>query len=89
MSSGEKLLSRMRESKAGWQFNDLDKLFRYYGFKVREGGKHCIYTNQKYPFLIATVTRNRSLAIGYVQHAIKLIDQILELENTAKGEGKK
>ena len=77
----------MKESKAGWQFNDLDRLYRYYGFKVREGGKHCVYTHPKYPKLKATVTRSRSLAIGYIQCAIKQIEQLRELEKAEQGEG--
>ncbi|MEX2492952.1 MAG: hypothetical protein WD425_14450 [Nitrospirales bacterium] len=86
MTSKEKLLSKMRDSKSGWQFKDLDRLYRYFGFKVREGGKHCIYTHPEHPTLMATVTRSRSLAIGYIQHAIKLIDKILEIQQSETGE---
>jgi len=85
MGSGDKLLSKMRDSKTGWQFHDLDRLYRYYGFKVREGGKHCIYTHPEHPSLLATVTRSRSLPIGYIQHAIKIIDKLLELSQKKEG----
>ena len=57
----------------------------YYGFKVREGGKHCIYTHPEHPSLLATVTRSRSLPIGYIQHAIKIIDKLLELSQRIRG----
>lgn len=69
-------MARMRQSKTGWGFNDLDALYRGFGFEVREGGKHTMYIHPRFPELRATVARHRSLPIGYVQHAIRLIEEL-------------
>ena len=86
MSKGEKLLMRMRASKAGWSPQDLDRLYRHYGFSVREGGKHCVYFHSKYPFLMATVKRHTQLGKGYIQDAINLIDKLKVLEGAGDGQ---
>lgn len=80
MSRAQSLLKRMRRSKAGWTYVDLDNLYIGFGFKVREGGKHRIYIHSRYPQLRATVTRSRSLAKGYIRHALHVIDKLSELE---------
>lgn len=80
MSSVERLLERMRRSKAGWTFDDLEKLYVGLGFEMREGGKHRIYIHPKFPELRATVTRSRSLAKGYVEHALHLAKRLKEME---------
>lgn len=76
MSKAEKILEKMRNSKAGWTFNDLHTLYMGFGFECREGGKHVIYFHPDYPELRATVARHGSLPVGYIQHAIKLIDNL-------------
>jgi len=88
MPSGEaeKLLGQMRASKAGWTANDLETVYCGYRFDAKEGGKHRLYVHPKYPELRATVTRHKSLPIGYVHTAIKLIDRLLELEKGEKHE---
>lgn len=85
MSSADKLFIRMLQSKTGWGFNDLDSLYRGFGFEVREGGKHTMYIHPKFPELRATVARHRSLPVGYIQHALQLIEKLKDLE---QGEGK-
>jgi predicted RNA binding protein YcfA (HicA-like mRNA interferase family) len=82
MADAEKLLSRMRASKSGWGEKDLESLYLGFGFQVREGSKHRIYSHPKYPQLYATVARHTSLAIGYVSTAVKLIDQLEKLESS-------
>lgn len=79
MSSAERLLARMRQTAAGWGQDDLDALFRGFGFQAREG-KHTVYRHPKYPQLRATVPRHGSLAKGYVRYAVKLIDTLKSLE---------
>jgi len=79
MSDKCKLLERMRRRKAGWRFSDLENLYVKFGFKKYEGSKHTMYIHPEFPELRATVTRHRSLPIGYIQFAIKLIDRIEEL----------
>jgi hypothetical protein len=80
LEAAEKLLERMRASKAGWGENDLETLYLAFGFQFREGNHHRVYFHPKYPYLYATVARHRSLAKGYVSTAVKLIDQLRQLE---------
>jgi hypothetical protein len=80
MNDAEKLLVRMRASKADWSFKDLETLYLGYGFSYREGGSHRFYYHPKYPMLYATVARHTSLAKGYVVAAIRLVDQLQQLE---------
>ena len=82
-SKGGKLLEQMRGSKAGWGRRDLDRLYKSFGFHIRHGSAHDIVIHPKYPFLRATLPRHSSLARGYVEYAVKLVDKLMELE---KGE---
>ncbi|MFA5092356.1 MAG: hypothetical protein WC543_00165 [Candidatus Omnitrophota bacterium] len=75
-----KLLERMRCSKSGWRFTDLEKLYSKYGFEKKEGGKHALFLHPDFPELRATVTRHNSLPLGYIQFAVKLIDKLEELQ---------
>jgi hypothetical protein len=88
MSSIQDLLERMRRSKAGWTFADLEKLYIGLGFEVREGGKHRVYIHPAFPELRATVTRSHSLAKGYIQHALHLAERLKEMEMEVKHEEK-
>jgi len=83
MSQADKLLERMRSSKAGWGADDLHALYVGFGFEFRHGGKHTIYIHHEFPELRATVARHRSLAVGYIQHAISLIDRLKKLKEEA------
>ena len=76
MTSAEKLYQRMRRTKAGWRPSDLDRLYRGFGFEVVEGAKHTLYSHPEFPNLRATVTRSRSLAVGYIEHALQLIAEL-------------
>jgi predicted RNA binding protein YcfA (HicA-like mRNA interferase family) len=80
MDAAEKLLERMRASKASWSAQDLETLYLGFGFQVREGGRHRFFYHPKYPQLYATVARHNSLAKGYIATAVKLIDQLKQLE---------
>lgn len=84
MSRGDELLEKMRRTKTGWKFNDLDALYLSFGFEKYEGGKHTMYIHPTFPELRATVTRHKNLAIGYIQHGVKLIDRLKDLERRTK-----
>lgn len=79
MNGDEKLLASMRRSKAGWGWNDLDRLYTSFGFTKREGGKHTVYILPQCPTLRSVVARHRSLPIGYVSTALRLIDKAKEI----------
>lgn len=80
MGAAEDLYERMCRTKAGWKSSDLITLYEGFGFVRREGGDHTVFYHPKYPRLMATVTRARSLPIGYVQTALKLIRQLREMD---------
>lgn len=80
MDRSQKLLSRMRASKAGWRQKDLEALYTGFGFEFREGSGHRVYFHPKYPQLYATVPRHGPLAKVYISTAVRLIDQLNELE---------
>lgn len=84
MSQADKLLEKMRNSKSGWGADDLHALYVGFGFEFRHGGKHTVYIHPKHTELRATVARHRSLAIGYIQHAIGLIDKLNKLKEEAE-----
>jgi len=86
MTSAEKLYQRMRRTKAGWRPSDLDRLYRGFGFEVVEGAKHTLYIHPEFPNLRATVTRSRSLAVGYIVNALQLIETLKE-ERGGMGDG--
>lgn len=83
MTSAEKLYRRMRRTKAGWKPSDLDRLYRGFGFEVVQGAKHTLYIHPEFSNLRATVTRSRSLPVGYVEHALRLIAELKEKRRSA------
>jgi len=85
MPDRDKLLERMRRSKSGWRFSDLERLYLEFGFTKYEGSKHTMYIHPEFPELRATVTRHRSLPTGYIQFAIKLIDKLKGLREEKNG----
>lgn len=73
MASADALLERMIRSKAGWTSRDLETVYTGFGFSCREGGKHTVYSHPGHPDLRTTVTRARSVPVGYIQEAIRLV----------------
>ena len=80
MPAVDDLLERMRRSKGGWSADDLEKLYIGLGFESREGAKHRVHIHARFPELRATVTRSRSLAKGYIDHALRIAKRLEELE---------
>ena len=81
MADVNKLLSRMRASRAGWGQADLEALYLGFGFEFREGKQHRFYFHPNHPELFATVARHSPLAKGYITHAIRLIEWLMQLED--------
>ena len=88
MSKAEKILEKMKNSKHGWTADDLHTLYTGFGFEFREGGKHMVYFHPAHPELMATVARHGVLVVvlvvGYIQTALKLIDQLKKIEGERK-----
>lgn len=87
MSDGDVgLLERMRRTRSGWGEDDLDRLYRSFGFReiTRPRAPHRVYVHPDHPDLRATVARKKSLPKGYATTAVRLIDKLLEKQK-AKG----
>lgn len=80
------LLEQMRKSKSNWKKEDIEKLYKEFGFIIRHGSNHDIVTHPEFPKLRATLARHKALPKGYVQFAVKLIDQLLELQKEGSNE---
>ena len=80
------LLERMRRTRSGWGEDDMDRLYRSFGFReiTRSRAPHRVYVHPNYPDLRATVARKSSLPKGYATTAVRLIDKLLERQK-AKG----
>ena len=84
----EKLLERMRASKAGWSRNEVAALYEQYGFAIRQGSSHDIVSHPEYPELRATLPRHDELAKAYVVHAVRLITRLKELRSGGADENR-
>jgi hypothetical protein len=86
-SKAHKLLDRMRRSKADWMAKDLLQLYEGFGFLITHGSNHDIVKHPRYLNLRTTLPRHKFLARGYVEYAVKLIDELLVLEKQEKEHG--
>lgn len=84
-TSAEKLLARMRASKTGWGPSDLHRLYMGFNFRCREGARHSIYIHTRYTDIRDTVSRHGELPVGYVQAALKNVDEVLRREADNRG----
>ena len=76
---GGNLLARARRAPAGFSVADLRQLYVMFGFEIRPGN-HPIAKHPTFPYLRATLPNHRSFAKEYVRTAVKLIDEVLRLE---------
>ncbi len=77
----------MRHSKSGWKRRDLDNLYKGYDFVISHGSKHDIVKHPIYPQLRTTLPRHSYLARGYVEYAVKLIEELLILDRKESQSG--
>lgn len=82
------LLEAMRRSKNNWTRKDLEDLYIGFGFRIRVGEKHDIAIHRKYPQLRGNLPNHKSFAKGYISSAVRLIDQLKELEIRGGKNGK-
>ena len=80
MDDGEKLLSRMRTSRAGWSERDIEKLLTSFGFTFRQATHGRLYYHPSYPQLALNVAHRRELGKYYITASVKLIDDLKKLE---------
>jgi hypothetical protein len=83
VSRGEKLLIRMRASKADWSVGEALTVYRWAGFTVREGARHIVVQHPDFPWLAATITRSSPLPTGYIQALLELVARAEECRKGA------
>ena len=76
----EKLLQRMRATKAGWSNLDVHSLLSSFGFTYREATHGRLYSHPRYPQLVLNVAHRREIGKFYIAAAIRLINNLKELE---------
>lgn len=76
----EKLLKQMKATKANWKASDIVRLYEGFGFIITHGANHDKVKHPDFPELRTTLPRHRDIAKVYVEIAIKLVDQLLELQ---------
>ncbi|GIK66997.1 MAG: hypothetical protein BroJett018_47910 [Chloroflexota bacterium] len=80
-TKGEKLLEKLRRSKAGWHAKELKELYESFGFTVVAGKSHDIVKHPDYPQLRYTLPRHaKELPKSYASETLKIIEILLELE---------
>lgn len=79
MSAREKLLGKARRSQAGWSAQDVDRLYKAWGFVVKRiSAKHTSYEHPDYPDITAAVTRSSGeISKAYVTDAIDAIEEVI------------
>ena len=70
----------MKLTKDGFGQDDFKCLYEGFGFARKEKSGHTIYQHPDYPWLLATVGRHSNLAKGYAATAVKLIEEVLRLQ---------
>lgn len=83
-SKAEKLLEGMRRSSANWKRRDLETLLIAYGFELRHGGNHDTFKHVEYPELRIVLPRHGKIKNVYIKKAVKLIDKLLQMQDTDK-----
>ena len=82
----EKLLAQMRASPANWKATDILRLYKGFGFIITHGANHDKIKHPDFPELRTTLPRHRDVAKVYVEIAVMLVDQMLELQKGARNE---
>jgi hypothetical protein len=90
VSKAEKLLKKARNSNKGWKRTTLNALYEGYGFVIESRSKHDIAYHEDYisKGLRTTLPRSNKVNSAYVSEAIRLIEMLMELQESEKEEAK-
>lgn len=77
-AKSEKLLEKMRRSQANWKKRDLENLLLGYGFQLRHGSNHDIFTHPELHGTQFVLPRHGAVKKVYVRKAVRLIDKLSE-----------
>lgn len=75
-----KLLEQMKRSKSNWKRVDIARLYEGFGFIITHGANHDKIKHPRFLELRTVLPRHNDIAKVYVEIAIKLVDQLLELQ---------
>ena len=75
-AKSEKLLQRMRRSQANWKRRDVQQLLFGYGFQLRHGSNHDVFTHPELIGIQLVLPRHGKVKKVYVKKAIRLIDNL-------------
>ena len=78
---GRKLLEKAKNSSAGWRRDDIINLYEHFGFEIKTGGYDINAIHPVYKDLRASISKSSGeLANGYIRHAVKMIEKLLEYQ---------
>jgi hypothetical protein len=60
-------------------------LYEGFGFRIRHGASHDVASHPDYPQLRETLPRHRKVASYLVRNAVKLVDQLIALQEAEGG----
>lgn len=84
--SGEKLLDRMKQTKAGWGQRQIHRLLQSFGFSLVQSG-HRRYQHHRFASLRTTIPRQNELPVGYIKDLLNLMENLKLLEAQTPGAG--
>jgi len=76
----------MRQSAKNAKLNDIISLYEGYGFTITHGSNHDLVRHPDYPQLKQTLPRHGKVKTYLVRNAIKLVEQLLELQAAEENE---
>lgn len=87
MPRADRLYEKAIRTKSGWRLQELLRLYEGFGFVVKEGRKHIVVSHPLHRNLVTTITRKRTLARGYIDEAVKIIEALQGLEEKGERDG--
>lgn len=85
-TSAEKLLTKAKNTQSGWNRQEIDRLYKGFGFIIRHGSNHDIVSHPDYPNLRETLPRHGIIKPVYVRRAVRLINALLDQQENDSNE---
>jgi predicted RNA binding protein YcfA (HicA-like mRNA interferase family) len=87
VAKADKRLERARNNPKGWRFEELKSLYEAFGFEVQSGkGSHHVARHPRLKARPTFVKHSGELPPEYVKQAVKLIEELLQLEGEEEDE---
>jgi len=85
-SSADKLLQKAKNTQSNWTRQEIDRLYRGFGFIIRHGRNHDIVSHSDYSDLRETLPRHRKVKPVYVKQAVRLINTLINRQENRSDE---